>query len=118
VAQVHDLLVAEGGGASGRIVVDGGMTRSDLLLQIQSNLLNSNLNRVKQNEVTAFGCAYAAGRSMGFWEGKSVHEIIQNQEGYEIFEPDMSLDEREGVFTRWKDAVNRSFNLAKFSQKD
>ena len=118
VAQVHDLLVAEGGGASGRIVVDGGMTRSDLLLQIQSNLLNSNLNRVKQNEVTAFGCAYAAGHSMGFWEGKSVHEIIQNQEGYEIFEPDMSLDEREGVFTRWKDAVNRSFNLAKFSQKD
>jgi glycerol kinase len=98
------------------MVADGGMTKSDLLMQMQSDLCNVPIHRARMHQATAFGAAYCAGLSVGFWEGKNVNEIKAMQEGYDEFVPRMSELDRAAAFERWHDAVLRSFDLAKFSR--
>ena len=48
--------------------VDGGASNNNLLMQIQSNLLNTNVIRPKTTETTALGVAFLAGLATGFWK--------------------------------------------------
>ena len=100
------------------IVTDGGMTKSDLLMKIQADLLNVEVIRTRMTETTAFGAAYAAGLSIGFWGDVSLDTIKQHQGGYDSFLPSMNEKDRRKTFLRWEDAVSRSFDLAKFSNSD
>ncbi|MDT0538303.1 glycerol kinase GlpK [Croceitalea sp. P059] len=53
--------------------VDGGATVNDLLMQFQSDVLNTITVRPKIIETTVMGAAYLAGLAVGFW--KSQEEI-------------------------------------------
>jgi glycerol kinase len=97
------------------IVTDGGMTKSSLLMQIQSDFLNTTVRRARMAESTAFGAALAAGMKVDFWEGLSPKDIVARQAGYDHFAPSMSEEERVAAFTRWEDAVKRSLNLGQFA---
>ena len=59
--------------------VDGGASNNDLLMQIQSNLLQSRVIRPKLTETTALGVAFFSGLASGFWssidELKSIWEV-------------------------------------------
>lgn len=103
------------------IVTDGGMTKSDLLMQVQADLLNTVIMRNRMTESTAFGAAYAAGLAIGFWDIKPseqpITSLIETQPGSDIFIPQMSHEQREKIFARWNDAVHRSFDLAKFNNQ-
>ena len=48
--------------------VDGGACNNNLLMQIQSNLLNTKVIRPKTTETTALGVAFLAGLATGFWK--------------------------------------------------
>jgi glycerol kinase len=48
--------------------VDGGASNNNLLMQIQSNLLNTKVIRPKTTETTALGVAFLAGLATGFWK--------------------------------------------------
>lgn len=47
--------------------VDGGASNNNLLMQIQSNFLNTNVIRPKVTETTALGVAFFSGLATGFW---------------------------------------------------
>ena len=59
--------------------VDGGASNNNLVMQIQSNLLNTNVIRPKITETTALGAAFFSGLASGFWssidELKGIWEI-------------------------------------------
>ncbi len=62
--QVKDVLEAmnqEGGHPLSSLQVDGGMTTSDSLMQLQSDILGIDTVRPSMPETTAFGAAIAAG---------------------------------------------------------
>ncbi|MDA9084312.1 glycerol kinase GlpK [Flavobacteriaceae bacterium] len=48
--------------------VDGGASNNNLLMQIQSDVLNTNVVRPKTTETTALGVAFLAGLATGFWK--------------------------------------------------
>jgi glycerol kinase len=100
------------------IVTDGGMTKSALLMQIQSDLLNVIIRRARMSESTAFGAALCAGMHIGFWEGLDPKQLVARQSGYDEFSPEMTEDARHAAFERWDDAVKRSFDLARFAPQD
>ena len=52
--------------------VDGGATKNNLLMQFQSDLLNTNVIRPTMIETTALGAAYLAGLAVGFWKDEST----------------------------------------------
>ena len=50
--------------------VDGGASKSDLLMQIQSDLLERQVLRPSHVETTAFGAAALAGLATGVWRDR------------------------------------------------
>ena len=86
--------------------VDGGASVSDIMMQIQSDMIRTNVNRPKMVETTAIGAAYLAGLATGFW--KDTEEIAKIREVDRIFEPKMDIEKREKRYRGWLRAVERS----------
>lgn len=88
--------------------VDGGASRSDLLMQIQTDLLGTPVVRPQCVETTALGAAYLAGLAVGLWADKD--EIRDNWRCGHRFPPRPSSANANAHYTRWLKAVDRSRN--------
>ncbi|CAI2170805.1 3279_t:CDS:2 [Funneliformis geosporum] len=91
--------------------VDGGMTNSDICMQIQADILRINVDRPAMKETTALGAAIAAGLAVGIW--KSLSELDQvNCKDRTTFYPQMSEEESEQKYKAWQKAVEKSLDWA------
>jgi len=82
--------------------VDGGATANNLLLQFQSNILQTTVVRPKITETTAIGAAYLAGLAVGLW---GHTDDIQNQwQVDKTFMPDRAFD-ADSAIRNWHRAV-------------
>ncbi|KAL1915008.1 uncharacterized protein VTP21DRAFT_7713 [Calcarisporiella thermophila] len=89
--------------------VDGGMTNSDVCMQLQADILGIEVDRPEMRETTALGAAFAAGIATGVW--KSLSELTSiNTEGQTLFKPQISGEEREAKYKDWQRAVEKSLN--------
>ncbi len=88
--------------------VDGGMVLNQLLMQFQSDMLNVRIIRPTIIETTALGAAYAAGLASGFW--RDLNELKANWSEGKTWVPSMSQEKRDALYSRWKKAVERSFD--------
>lgn len=112
--QMTDLLEAmksDSGIEFTELRVDGGASVSNILLQIQADMIRCKVDRPKNVETTALGAAYLAGLAVGVWESK---EEIQNNRSVErVFTPQMDEEKRNGIYAGWKRAVECSKGWAK-----
>jgi glycerol kinase len=83
--------------------VDGGATVNNLMMQFQSDILNTKVIRPKIIETTALGAAYLAGLAVGYW--KNTDEIRQQWHIEKVFEPDMNENTRNELYKGWLKAV-------------
>ena len=112
--QMTDLLeamTADSGIILSELRVDGGASVSNIMMQIQANLIRTIVNRPKTVETTALGAAYLAGLAVGMW--KDLEEIEQNREVDKVFLPEMDKADRDKLYNGWKRAVERSMDWAK-----
>jgi glycerol kinase len=86
--------------------VDGGASGNNFLMQFQSDIMGTNVERPTVVETTALGAAYLAGLAVGFWESKE--EIKQKWCLDRKFSPEMEEDIKETKYKFWKKAVKRS----------
>lgn len=88
--------------------VDGGMSNSDLAMQIQSDILGIPVDRPVMRETTALGSAIAAGLAVDFWSSlDEIHNV--NTENRTVFEPKISDEKRKAMYRGWQSAVERSY---------
>ncbi len=90
--------------------VDGGASVSDIMMQIQSDLIRTPVDRPKMVETTAIGAAYLAGLAVGFW--KDTDEIAKIRQVDRLFEPKMEIEKRNEIYSGWLRAVERSRDWA------
>ena len=83
--------------------VDGGASQNNLLMQMQSNLLQAQVIRPTITETTALGAAYLAGLAVNVWKGKS--SIKQNWKASKKFKPKMNESTRTALLNEWKESV-------------
>lgn len=86
-----------------QLKVDGGACKNDFLLQFQADLLDIPVLRPKVVETTARGAAFLAGLATGFWQSKD--EIMDTFELDREFQPEMSAEQRDELYSGWQDAV-------------
>ncbi|MCH5191325.1 MAG: glycerol kinase GlpK [Oscillospiraceae bacterium] len=86
--------------------VDGGASVSNIMMQIQADMIRTSVNRPQMVETTAIGAAYLAGLATGFW--KDIDEIKGIRKIDKVFEPKMAIEERDRQYEGWKRAVERS----------
>ncbi|EHY61024.1 Glycerol kinase [Exophiala dermatitidis] len=108
--QTKAILVAmekDSGHKLAELAVDGGMSNSDLTMQIQADLVSIPVRRPAMRETTALGAAIAAGLAVDVWE--SIDELREvNNEGTTTFKPSISKEESTAQFARWEKAVEMS----------
>ena len=91
--------------------VDGGASANNLLMQIQSDIIQAPVHRPKCVETTAMGAAYLAGLAVGYWANKE--EVIKNWAIDRTFEPAICDKKRKEMVDGWDKAVKYSFGWAK-----
>ncbi|MBR6786225.1 MAG: glycerol kinase GlpK [Clostridia bacterium] len=91
--------------------VDGGASVSNIMMQIQADMIRCNVNRPQNVETTALGAAYLAGLAVGVWE--NTDEIQHNRSVERVFEPEMDIERRNELYEGWKKAVKCSMGWAK-----
>ncbi len=107
--QTRDVLEAmqqDSGIRLAALKVDGGATKNDFLMQFQSDILGTEVQRPAVVETTALGAAYLAGLAVGFW--KSKDDITANWSKDKVFNADYSHEQRESRYKHWKRAVERA----------
>ena len=101
-----EAMYADSGIKFSELRVDGGASVSNIMLQIQADLIQTKVDRPVTVETTALGAAYLAGMAVGFW--KDRNEIQTNRQIDRVFEPQMSKEERDRLYSGWKRAVERA----------
>ncbi|MDB6120444.1 MAG: glycerol kinase [Verrucomicrobiaceae bacterium] len=102
-AELIEAMAKDSGITLQELRVDGGASRSALLMQIQADVLSKPVVRPRCIETTALGAAYLAGLAVGFWASREdiAHHWIEDAR----FTPQHDLsDLKRG----WDEAVKRS----------
>lgn len=103
---VLDAMQADSGTPLKALRVDGGAVQNNFLMQFQSDILGTTVERPVVREVTALGAAYLAGLAIGFW--KDLDELQCKAAIDRVFEPGMSEGERSRLYKGWQKAVSRA----------
>ncbi len=109
--QTMDLLKAmeaDSGIAIKELRVDGGATANNLLMQFQSDLLQTTVIRPTTTETTALGAAYLAGLAVGYWT--NVEEIQALWQKERVFTPQMPAAQRNELAAGWSKAVGAAMS--------
>ena len=104
--QTYDVLMAmqEDSGISLKALkVDGGACANNFLMQFQSDILGSKVDRPEVIETTALGAAYLAGLAVGYW--KDQEDISTNWALSKSFTPKMKSSKREFLLKGWHKAI-------------
>jgi glycerol kinase len=104
--ELIEAMASDSGIALTELRVDGGATASNLLMQIQADLLGVPVVRPRVTETTALGAAYLAGLAVGFWKDEA--EIASLWSRDRVFEPTLSRDAAQERLAQWKRAVERA----------
>jgi glycerol kinase len=105
-ADLLSAMSADAGQPVAELRVDGGASRSDLLIQFQADLLGVPVARPAVTETTALGAAYLAGLAVGYW--KSPAEIASQRVIEKRFEPKMDPAKAKELRANWTRAVERA----------
>lgn len=83
------------------VVVDGGLARSDWVLQRLADLTGVEVRRAAQPEATAVGAALAAGLAIGHWGEDELGQASTDRVVHPSLNADWRMEHRE----RWASAV-------------
>ncbi len=82
--------------------VDGGACQNDYLMQFQSDILDTKVQRPGNIETTALGAAFLAGITIGLWTSES---IAKANLATKIFQSVMTQEKRIHLYQRWQRAI-------------
>ena len=84
--------------------VDGGASRNNLMMQFQSDVLDTAVIRPGVTETTALGACYLAGLAVGYWS--SLDEVKRQWRSERVFTP--SGADTAALKAGWADAISRT----------
>ncbi len=113
--QTNDLITAmeaDAGIKVKSIRADGGAARNKLLMQFQSDISDTEVSVPEDSEATALGACFIAGITCGFF--KDRNDVLNKNDNYTVFAPNMSKDTRKTLLKGWERAVK---SVKAFSEK-
>lgn len=101
--EVIDVMVKESGLSLNSLKVDGGATRSEFLMQFQSDLLNCIIDVAAMIETTALGAALMAAWGANLFE--SWEDLTHLRKSRLLISPNMEVEKRDALLKGWYKAV-------------
>ncbi|MBX3050155.1 MAG: glycerol kinase GlpK [Caldilineaceae bacterium] len=106
--EVLEAMNADSGVPLKTLKVDGGATVNNFLMQLQADILGTEVIRPVVAETTSLGAAYAAGLAVGYWE--NLESLRANWQVDRRWQPRIGESQRERGFAGWKKAVARTLD--------
>lgn len=106
VRDVFDAMQADAGAPLRTLLIDGGASRNNLLLQFQADLLGCEVLRSISSDVSPLGAAFLAGLAAGVWANEAEIEALVPPR--DRFEPQMAEAQRAALYAGWQEAVART----------
>jgi glycerol kinase len=103
---VVNAMYADSGIKLTALKVDGGASKNNFLMQLQSDILGVTCMRPSVEETSALGSAYCAGLATGLWD--NLDELKKNWRIDKKFEPKWDEQKREEGYKGWRKAVERT----------
>lgn len=103
---IAEAMSADAGFDLASLKVDGGASINNMLMQLQADLLGTEVIRPETVETTALGAAYLAGLAVGFWSG--TDEIRSHWAIDRKFSPSADPARITELKAGWKDAIRRT----------
>ncbi|XP_035133652.1 glycerol kinase 5 isoform X1 [Callithrix jacchus] len=91
-----------------KIRADGGVCKNSFIMQMTSDLINENIDRPADIDMSCLGAASLAGLAVGFWTDKE--ELKKLRQSEVVFKPQKKCQEYETSLENWAKAVKRSMN--------
>jgi glycerol kinase len=114
-ADVIRAMEADAGIALSELRVDGGASRSDVLLQFQADLLRQPVQRPECVETTALGAAFLAGLAVGYWSGREELAGLWRREA--SFEAKLEVGRLGPLWAGWTEALERAKGWAQAGEE-
>ncbi|HRK08536.1 MAG TPA: glycerol kinase GlpK [Pseudobdellovibrionaceae bacterium] len=95
-----------GGSKLARVLVDGGASANNLLMQMQADVLGTNVVRPKNIETTSAGAAFLAGLGVGAFASTATLKNLWRAD--KSFAPKMKDEDRQARLKRWRTAIRRA----------
>jgi glycerol kinase len=97
-----------------QLAVDGGLSQSQEMMQIQADALTISIHRPEMTEITALGAAMAAGLATGVWKDiKSMEAAFAEHHREDRFEGMLDDKARAKKWELWEWGVEKSFGWVK-----
>ena len=87
------------------LLVDGGATRNNYLMQLQADILGIPVTRPHTTEATARGAAFLAGLGRDIWK---MDDLDGLETGNDHFQPRMSQIEKQRLLEGWRHALRKT----------
>lgn len=106
VADALQYIAGVSGASVTELHVDGGLARSDLLMQMQADLLGIPVARPAQSELASLGIAYLAALSAG--AALDDRFLVHGRGATQSFRPQLDETGRRQRLARWRAGVERA----------
>lgn len=107
--QINDVFVAmqaDRGFELSALSADGGASRNDLLMEIQSDVLQKPVRRSRVAELSAIGAGIMAGIGAGLWsEEHALSRLITEAD---VFAPTAREGSRDRLVAGWRSAIDQA----------
>ena len=103
IKDLVDLMTSHAGIELKELRVDGGPTKNHFLMQFQADMLNACINRSDVEEASAMGAMVMNGLARKIWS--SLSEVASLRKSDNRIIPNMPADERERLYSGWREAV-------------
>ena len=103
VAQIVHAMMDDAQLTISSLKVDGGLTASRTMMQIQADMLGCPVEVVANPEATASGVSALAARATGLWSSDDmIHKQVQIRQ---IYQPGLSESQRKAEMERFNEAI-------------
>ena len=107
--QINDVFVAmqaDRGIELSALSADGGASRNDLLMQIQSDVLQRPVRRSRVAELSAIGAGIMAGIGAGLWSEEDALSRLTTEA--DVFAPTACESSRNRLVAGWRSAIDQA----------
>ncbi|MGB3759650.1 MAG: glycerol kinase GlpK [Rivularia sp. (in: cyanobacteria)] len=108
VKEVVEVINTSSKTSIGKLVVDGGASNNNFLMQFQADLLGIPIEQPAMRDTTVQGIAFAAGLTIGLWNDYS--QLISQRTIEKVFEPNLDSSKIQDNYATWLRAVERGKN--------
>eukprot|EP00667_Euglena_gracilis_P009368 EG_transcript_9510 len=108
--EVLQAMELDSGYRTARLAVDGGMSRNDLMMQMQADVLGTAVVRAANPESTSMGCSMLAGLAVGVWKDlDELSRLVADGGAGRVWQPQWPAEVRAAQFRGWQRALWKSF---------